>query len=303
MKLLSKNGLLVVNKPKGVSSFRIVEMVRRLSGQRKIGHAGTLDPLASGVLVLCLGEATKLSDYIMSEEKVYKVEGKLGERTSSFDAESEVIEKVEVDPKVVTKENLQSLLDNFRGWIEQTPPMYSALKIDGAPLYKLARRGISVDRAKRKVLISELELLDFNIPFYTLQVTCSKGTYIRTLIDDIGVNIGVYSYVTMLERTRSGSFNIDESLLVDDKTTKEDFDKKLISMESAVSRVLPVEEVAYELAKKISNGYLLAEISPELASRHECFAVTSFVDGSQRLLALVENKKTVRIFSQEFWSK
>ncbi len=194
-------------------------------------------------------------------------------------------------------------MNDFRGWIEQTPPMYSALKIDGAPLYKLARRGISVDREKRKILISELELLDFNLPYYSLQVTCSKGTYIRTLIDDIGVKLGVYSYVTMLERIRSGSFNIDESLLIDDETTKEAFDKKLISMEAAVSRVLPIEEVPYELAKKISNGYLLVDISPELATKHECFAVTSCVDGTQKLLALVEDKKTVRIFSQVFWSK
>lgn len=297
------DGLLVVNKPKGLSSFRIVERIRQISGQRKIGHAGTLDPLASGVLVLCLGEATKLSEYIMSEDKVYVVQGKLGERTSSFDAESEVTNKVEIDKKIFNKEKLELSLNKFRGWIEQIPPMYSALKKDGAPLYMLARRGISVEREKRKVLISELRVMDFELPFYTLYVACSKGTYIRTLIDDIGMDLGVYSYVTELQRESSGSFNLKDALAISDKTTEKDVQDKLISMEDAASKVFPVEVIPNELAKKISNGYLLTDILPELADKHERFVLFSSIEGVKKLLALVENKKTIRVFSQEAWSK
>lgn len=297
------NGFIIVNKQKGKSSFWAVERVRRISGQKKVGHAGTLDPLASGVLVLCLGEATKLSDYIMDENKTYEVTGKLGERTNTLDAEGYVTEKKDISGAKLGAEEIDLVLDDFRGWIEQTPPMHSAIKKDGAPLYKLARRGQTIERDKRKVLISKLELLSLELPFYTLRVTCSKGTYIRTLIDDIGVKLGVGSYVTDLKRTSSGSFNIKDSLTVSDETSPVELKNKLISMEDALScNVLPVEDVPYELAKRISHGYSLLELDPELANKHKTFVVMSVMNDKRSLVAVVEDKKTARVFNHSLWS-
>ncbi len=297
------NGFIIADKPKGKSSFWVVERVRRISGQKKVGHAGTLDPLASGVLVLCLGEATKLSDYVMDEEKVYEVRGKLGERTNTMDAEGYTVEKKDLNGSNIDIEKMNSVLDEFRGWIEQVPPMHSAVKIDGAPLYRLARRGQSIEREKRKVLISKLELLDLELPFYTLRVACSKGTYIRTLIDDIGLKLSVGSYVTELKRLRSGSFDIEDSAVISDDTEPVELKNRLLSMEEVLDKVLPVEDVPYELAKKISDGYSLVELDPILASKHEKFALMSVLEGKRSLVAVVEDKKTARVFNHRLWSK
>lgn len=296
------NGFIIADKPKGKSSFWVVERIRRLSGQRKVGHAGTLDPLASGVLVLCLGEATKLSDYVMDEDKVYEVSGKLGERTNTLDAEGDIIETKDLGDIKLDKAKLELVLDDFRGWIEQLPPMHSAVKKDGAPLYRLARRGQSVERQKRKVFISKLELLNLELPFYTLRVTCSKGTYIRTLIDDIGERLGVGSYVADLRRIRSGSFDIKDAVEVNDSSSPEDLKTRILSMESVLDGVLPVEDVPYELAKKISDGYSLQELDPVLADKHEKFALMSVLDGRRSLTAVIENRKTARVFNHRLWS-
>ncbi|HOW16209.1 MAG TPA: tRNA pseudouridine(55) synthase TruB [bacterium] len=299
--LRNMNGFLIINKPKGKSSFWAVERIRRISKQKKVGHAGTLDPLASGVLVLCLGEATKLSNYAMDENKVYKVTGRLGMRTTTLDAEGEIIQNLEVSAIDVNKEKLVLALEGFKGWIEQMPPMHSAIKKDGAPLYRLARRGISIEREKRRVFISEISLLDFNFPFYTLKVSCSKGTYIRTLIDDIGLNLGVGSYVTDLERLRSGAFDIKDAIDLKDNTTVEELENNIIDMEKLVSSIMPIIDVPYELAKKVSDGYSLADLGCELFFQHKDFAVMSILDDKRTLVAVVENG-AVRVFNHRRWS-
>lgn len=195
-----------LDKPQGITSHDAVTEVKRIFGAKKAGHAGTLDPIATGVLLICLNEATKITGYLMAEDKGYEVTMKLGVRTDTLDAEGEVVERVEGFK--IDKREFEEALSGFRGTIEQTPPMYSAIKKDGTPLYKLARKGIEVERASRTVRINELELLEFSPPEARLRVSCTKGTYIRSLVDDIGRALGVGAHMTALTRTAVGSFDI-----------------------------------------------------------------------------------------------
>lgn len=196
-----------VDKPAGLTSRKVMEHASRVLSTRKAGHAGTLDPMATGVLLVCLGEATKISGYLADLEKEYTATLKLGERTDTFDAEGRVTHKVE--DFSVTESQVEEVLESFRGDIEQVPPMYSAVKQKGKPLYKLARKGVEVDRKPRRVRISELELLRFDPPLIQIRITCSKGTYIRTLADDIGKALGPGAHITALRRLRVGHFTAD----------------------------------------------------------------------------------------------
>ena len=193
-----------LDKPAGLTSRTAMVLAQRALGAKRAGHAGTLDPLATGVLLVCLDEATKISGYLLDLEKEYTATLKLGERTDTLDAEGTVVERVE--DFSVTESQVEKVLEKFRGGIEQVPPMYSALKRSGTPLYKLARKGITVERPPRKVRISELELTGFAPPLLELRITCSKGTYIRTLADDIGADLGMGAHVTALRRLRIGHF-------------------------------------------------------------------------------------------------
>jgi tRNA pseudouridine55 synthase len=186
-----------------------MEHARRVLKTRKAGHAGTLDPMATGVLLVCLGEATKISGYLADLEKEYTATLKLGERTDTFDAEGRITHKVE--DFSVTESQVEEVLEGFRGDIEQVPPMYSAVKQAGRPLYKLARKGVEVERKPRRVRVSELELLKFNLPLIQIRITCSKGTYVRTLADDIGMALGPGAHITALRRLRIGHFTADEA--------------------------------------------------------------------------------------------
>ncbi len=199
-----------VDKPAGLTSRRAMEHARRVLKTRKAGHAGTLDPMATGVLLVCLGEATKISGYLADLEKEYTATLKLGERTDTFDAEGRITHKVE--DFSVTESQVEEVLESFRGEIEQVPPMYSAVKQAGRPLYKLARKGVEVERRPRKVCISELELLKFEPPLIHIRITCSKGTYIRSLADDIGMALGSGAHITALRRLRVGHFTADEAV-------------------------------------------------------------------------------------------
>jgi tRNA pseudouridine55 synthase len=198
-----------VDKPAGLTSRRAMEHARKVLETRKAGHAGTLDPMATGVLLVCLGEATKISGYLADLEKEYSATLKLGERTDTFDAEGKTTHKVE--DFSVTGSQVKGVLEKFRGDIEQVPPMYSAVKQAGRPLYKLARRGIQVERKPRQVHISEIELIEFDSPLIQMRITCSKGTYIRTLADDIGMALGPGAHITALRRLRVGHFTADEA--------------------------------------------------------------------------------------------
>ncbi len=208
----SPAGILVVDKEKGMTSHDVVSIVRKRFSIKKVGHAGTLDPNATGVLVLLLGKATKLSSTYLSEDKEYKATMKLGERTDSGDSDGEVISTSEVKS---SKEEISQVLESFRGEILQVPPMVSAKKVKGQRLYKLARRGIEVEREPQKIFIKMLDLLDVEMPFVKISVACSKGTYIRQLADDIGEKLGCGAHLSDLRRTRSGSFSIEQAVPFD----------------------------------------------------------------------------------------
>lgn len=198
------SGILLLNKPLEMSSNKALQIVKRLFNASKAGHTGSLDPLATGMLPICLGEATKVSQYLLEADKVYQVSFKLGERTATGDAEGEVIETMPYE--FVTEKQINDVIPNFLGDLEQIPPMYSALKHDGQRLYDLARQGIEVERKSRHIRISDIELLSFEQGVVELKVACSKGTYIRTLAEDLAKALDTVSYVTKLHRLEVGSF-------------------------------------------------------------------------------------------------
>ena len=203
------HGVFLLDKPQGMSSNDIMQKVKRIFQANKAGHTGALDPLATGMLPICLGEATKFSQFLLDADKRYLVTAKLGERTDTSDAEGQIVETHEV--KVKTPEILTAL-EQFRGDILQVPTMFSALKHNGKPLYEYARQGITVDREARPITIFELNFIEYNAPYLTLEVHCSKGTYIRTLVDDLGEALGCGAHVTMLRRTAVADYPTEKML-------------------------------------------------------------------------------------------
>lgn len=212
----SKNavhGVLLVDKPIGATSNAVLQQVKYFFNARKAGHTGTLDPLASGLLPICFGEATKFSRFLLDADKNYIVSMQLGVQTTTGDSEGEVIARKQVP--LLSPHILMQIVNQFKGTIEQLPSMYSAIKYQGKPLYKYARKGIAVKRKIRKVIIHDLQLLSFSGPIVSLSVTCSKGTYIRTLVEDIGEKLGCGAHVISLRRLVSGSFEASQMINYD----------------------------------------------------------------------------------------
>ncbi|BCG27080.1 tRNA pseudouridine synthase B [Pseudomonas tohonis] len=207
------SGILILDKPRGMSSNQALQKVRWLLNAEKAGHTGSLDPLATGVLPLCFGEATKFSQYLLDADKGYETLAQLGVTTTTGDAEGEVLERREV---TVGRADIEARLADFRGEIKQIPPMYSALKKDGQPLYKLARAGEVVEREARSVTIARLELLAFESAQARFAVACSKGTYIRTLVEDLGQVLGCGAHVAELRRTQAGPFSLAQAITLDE---------------------------------------------------------------------------------------
>ena len=203
------HGVFLLDKPQGMSSNDIMQKVKRIFQANKAGHTGALDPLATGMLPICLGEATKFSQFLLDADKRYLVTAKLGERTDTSDAEGQIVETRDV--KVKTPEILTAL-EQFRGDILQVPTMFSALKHNGKPLYEYARQGITVEREARPITIFELNFIEYNAPYLTLEVHCSKGTYIRTLVDDLGEVLGCGAHVTMLRRMAVADYPTEKML-------------------------------------------------------------------------------------------
>jgi len=206
------DGILNINKPEGRTSFSIVAMVRRLAGERRVGHAGTLDPTATGVLPVCLGQGTRVIEFLVDTTKVYRAEIELGVTTDTHDASGRVVQRR--DSSGISHDQLQSALTSFSGLIRQTPPMYSAIKYQGKPLYKLARAGITIQRKSREAKIHDLKLLDWQPPVATVEVACGKGTYIRSLANDLGRALGCGAFLKSLIRLRCGLFDIQDSVSV-----------------------------------------------------------------------------------------
>jgi tRNA pseudouridine55 synthase len=246
------DGALLLDKPLGLTSNAALQRAKRALGARKAGHAGTLDPLASGLLIVLFGEATKFAGPLLESEKEYLATLKLGEKTSTADAEGEVLERKDVN---VTAAQVAEVLQRFRGDIEQMPPMYSALKRDGVPLYKLARRGETVERSRRPVRIEELEALKFAPPLLELRVRCSKGTYVRTLAEDIGAALGTGAHLAALRRTASGLFKLADAidLAALEALPAPDRAARLLPLDSLLAQ-LPRVELDAALAAKLRNG-------------------------------------------------
>lgn len=204
------DGLLIIDKPAGVTSFDVVRTLRRCCRTRKVGHAGTLDPLATGVLPVAIGQATRLLEYLMAGEKVYQATLRLGVVTDTQDAEGRIV--AEADWQGVSRAALEAACAGLTGRISQVPPMYSAIKQNGQPLYRLARQGVEVEREAREVTIEAIEILRFEPPEAELRVTCSKGTYIRTLCHDLGDKLGCGAHLADLRRCRNGLFDEADSI-------------------------------------------------------------------------------------------
>lgn len=208
------NIVINLNKPAGFTSQQAVTKVKRIFGAKKAGHTGTLYPMATGVLLVCLNEATKIARFLTDMDKEYQARVKIGEATDTYDAEGRVIEKKAVP--VITIDDLNKTVRAFSGRIIQKAPMYSAVKVGGEKLYKLARKGISVERPDREVHISDIKITGLALPYFDMAISCSKGTYIRTIGHDIGVKLGTGAHLVALERTRVGPFHIRDAASFDD---------------------------------------------------------------------------------------
>ena len=211
------DGILNLNKPRGLTSHDVVDRVRALTGIRRVGHAGTLDPLATGVLVVCVGRATRVAEYLMAGKKVYRARVRLGITTDTYDAEGQVVAEEACD---VNRDQVKAALVQFRGAITQTPPVYSAIKHKGTPLHRLARRGVEVEQIlqskARQVEIFRLELTTWEPPDCTLEIACSSGTYVRSLAHDLGKALGCGAHLTGLTRLASGKFRLEDAVTLEE---------------------------------------------------------------------------------------
>ncbi|AMV72084.1 tRNA pseudouridine(55) synthase TruB [Desulfuromonas carbonis] len=269
------HGILLIDKSPGMTSHDVVRRLRRLLGTRRIGHTGTLDPMATGVLPVAVGEGTRLVEFLMEGEKEYRATLRLGIATTTQDAEGETVSEASWD--MVTPARLEAAAAGLRGDILQLPPMYSALKREGVPLHRLARQGIEVERQPRPVTIRSLELLQVALPLVEILVTCSKGTYIRTLAHDLGAALGCGAHLTALRRTRSGPFVEADCLTLDEleDRTAEQGPLPLLGPRAALPEmaVVAVEAAA---AARLANG-----VPPQLL---ECSNTEALAEGARVLL-------------------
>ena len=251
------NGIIIVNKEPGFTSFDVVAKLRGICRQRKIGHTGTLDPAATGVLPVCLGSGTKLCDMLTDKEKEYVAELLLGVRTDTQDTTGQILSTQEV---TATEQQIREVCAGFVGEYDQIPPMYSALKVNGKKLYELAREGKVIERKARHVCIHELEILEINLLVVTMRVSCSKGTYIRTLCEDIGNVLGCGGTMQSLRRTKVGPFTIDQALTLDRIQALRDEDRLLTILRpvDSVFADCPAMHVTTEGLKLLENGNVLS---------------------------------------------
>ncbi|MBU1293647.1 MAG: tRNA pseudouridine(55) synthase TruB [Gammaproteobacteria bacterium] len=286
----SVDGIVLLNKPIGLSSNQALQRVRRLYQAAKAGHTGALDPLATGMLPLCLGEATKFSQYLLDANKRYLTCIQLGKRTTTGDREGEVLTE-ELIP-TLTDESLEEILDGFRGEIEQIPPMYSALKHEGRPLYEYARQGIVIERKRRRVTISNLTLVSRTEDTLTLDIQCSKGTYIRTIGEDIGEALGCGAHLHFLHRISTAGYLPENMMTLEQfeaiaEQGYEALDSHLISMDTAVEHFTRVN-----LPEADTLDMLFGRTIPSPVSLEHETVVRMYDHGSQRFLGLGQIKET-----------
>jgi tRNA pseudouridine55 synthase len=279
------DGILLLDKPAGLTSNAALQKVKRLYRARKAGHTGSLDPLASGLLPICLGEATKVSGFLLDADKHYWVSCRLGVRTTTADAEGEVLARRSVE--AVTEQRLLEVMAGFSGAIEQIPPMYSAVKHQGQRLYALARRGVEVEREPRRITIHAMELLDFRLPLVEIGVHCSKGTYIRTLVEDIGEALGCGAHVADLRRFGVGPYNASGMITLEAlgecraREGEAGLDGLLLPMESGLSQ-WPDVRLSGDAAFYLRQG------QPVLVPHAPTAGLVRLYEGQRRFLGVGE---------------
>jgi len=253
------NGVLLVDKPAGPTSHDIVNRVRRAAGQRRVGHTGTLDPAATGLLILCLGRATRLSEFLTGMDKVYEGAMRLGMSTDSYDLDGQVLEERPVPD--LTEEDLQAAFDRLVGDIMQVPPMVSAVKVGGERLYKKARKGEWVERPARPVTVREFRLLGYDPPDARFRVRCTSGTYARTLCHDVGEHLGCGATLASLRRTFVGKHSVEDAVAIDALTKAADVAARLLPLDQALD--LPAAVVRDEQRRWVAEGraLLLSDIT------------------------------------------
>lgn len=264
-----ENGILNINKPEGWTSQDVVAKLRGRLHIRRVGHTGTLDPMATGVLPVCFGKATRIIEYYDDDFKTYEAEMKLGMVTDTLDSTGTVLETKPVD---VSEEDVIQTIDSFRGWITQIPPKYSALKVNGKPLYKYAREGVEVEIKSRKIYVEDIQPVEVNLRENRIlfRVTCSKGTYIRTICDDIGKKLGCGGTMTALRRTQSGCFRVEEARTLPEilEMTDEELERCVIPMDKTLVHLGRIELKSMESVpfyyngREIDTGYVNVLASP-----------------------------------------
>ncbi|EPY2306348.1 tRNA pseudouridine(55) synthase TruB [Clostridium sporogenes] len=267
------DGVINVLKPKGITSFDVVRDIRKIAKIKKVGHTGTLDPLASGVLPVCIGKATKIVDYIMEGTKTYRVEMKLGTTTDTYDREGTVLEEQEVR---VSPTEVEKAIERYKGDIKQVPPMYSALKVNGQKLYDLARKGIEVEREARKIQIHDICILSIDLPYIIFDVKCSKGTYIRSLCFDIGNDLGSGAVMWNLERLEASPFNIKEAIKLED-----------LNEENIKQFITPIDEALKDYEKLY------------LDKKFEKLVLNGVILKDRRVLDNIEENKLYRTYIED----
>lgn len=280
------DGILVLNKEMGWTSHDVVAKIRKIMGMAKVGHAGTLDPAATGVLPILLGRATRIAEYLLEWDKEYRAVLRLGETTDTQDATGKIL--TQNDTSAISEEALRQVVARFRGPQRQIPPMYSAVKVGGKPLYKAARAGETVERAERAIVVHELDILAIDGRDVTLNVTCSKGTYIRTLCADIGHALGVGGHLYALERLRVGPLSIDHALTVGQVATQAaigTIEERLVTLNQALDR-LPALRVTDEQARLVLHGGAVAPAGIETFATTMAPVPVRLQDEEGRLLAI-----------------
>ncbi len=291
-------GFLNLNKPLRMTSHDVVAAIRRRcrsgSGKSKVGHAGTLDPLAEGVLIICLGAATRLSEYMMRSRKGYRARITFGATTATYDAASETVAAGDVSR--LTRADIRETLPQFIGDIQQTPPMYSAVKVKGKKLYELARAGQSVDRPERRVTIHSIDIISWNSPVLELEIQCGPGTYIRSLANDLGETLEVGAYLSGLTRTASGGFHLDQSIALDDALQDENWTRHIVSPFDALSDRASITLSAADI-ERVRQGRFI-----ERSSSNQTETVFAF-GADQQLVAVLEARdrrwKPHKVFPQQ----
>jgi tRNA pseudouridine55 synthase len=299
--VLEKSGVLVVDKPAGITSSRVVTWLKKNAGYRKVGHAGTLDPLATGVLICCINQATRLARFFLNGNKKYRGSLMLGKETDTCDSTGDVIATCDVTD--FSEEKIQSVFGRFEGGIDQVPPVYSALKHNGVPLYRLAREGRPVQKPSRRVYISNLQILEIDLPLIHFEVSCSAGTYIRTLCSDIGKELGCGGHLKSLRRIESCGFSEDKAVTMEDveKLISEGrLSERLISMNDALED-MEGYIADKELADKVLYGRPITEkvlknkrTQSGQKGRYRKFI--RIVDTKNNLLAVMDNEKNSDVY-------